>query len=244
MRKPSVPPTATPADDAWAESAGVHVAEALAEAAGRSGSITLALAGGSSPAPVYRWLAAAGGVPWDRVEIYFGDERCVPPGAAESNYHMARETLLEPAGIPDRLVHRMEAEREDRDAAAAEYAARLPHSIDILLLGIGTDGHIASLFPGAPALGETERRVVPVDAPGGGLPRLTVTPPVVEAARRIYVLARGSHKADAVARALEGDWAPETCPAQLARRGTWLLDPEASLSLGGTRAAGRTTGEA
>jgi len=223
-------PTETPADDAWAESAGVRIAEALARAAETRDRVTLALAGGSSPAPVYRWLAAAGGVPWDRVEIFFGDERCVPPDHPDSNYRMARETLLDPLGLTDAQVHRMKAEAGDLDAAAKQYQGLLPDRLGVLLLGVGPDGHTASLFPGSPALGETVLRVVPSRAPTGRF-RLTVTPPVVEAAEEIYVLARGSAKADAVARALEGEWSPVECPAQLARRGVWLLDPHAASRL-------------
>lgn len=232
MEDPVNAPASTQEDDAWAEGAGVHIADALARAAKGGERVTLALAGGSTPAPVYRWLAQAGDVPWDRVEVFFGDERCVPPDHPESNYRMARETLLEPLGIAPERVHRMKGEMEDSDAAASEYARLLPERLTVLLLGIGSDGHTASLFPGAPTLHETERRVVPARAPSGKVPaRLTVTPPVVDAADRIYVLARGSRKADAVARALEGAWEPDQCPAQLARRGVWILDRDAASSL-------------
>jgi 6-phosphogluconolactonase len=231
-------PTGMPPDDAWAESAGVRIAEALARAAEEAGGerrVALALAGGSTPAPVYRWLAEAGGVPWDRVEIFFGDERCVPPDHPDSNYRMARETLLDPVGVPSDQVHRMEGEAENREAAADAYAGLLPEHLSVLLLGVGADGHTLSLFPGAPTLEESRRLVVPAEGPAGSSPvhRLTVTPPVVEAAKEIYVLARGTSKAEAVARALEGDWAPSACPAQIARRGVWLLDPDAASALEG-----------
>ncbi len=226
--------SAEPAPDAWAEAAGVKIADALAEAAeSTEGSVSLAVAGGSTPRPVYRWLAEAGGVPWDRVEIFFGDERCVPPDDPESNYRMVRETLLEPAGIAAERVHRMEAERADRDAAAAEYAALLPERLSVLLLGIGEEGHTLSLFPGSPALEERERRVVPVTTPKPPPERLTLTPPVVERAIRIFVLARGGQKAEAVARALEGPLDIDACPIQLAREGEWLLDPAAAARVKG-----------
>ncbi len=218
--------------DAWAEEAGVKIADALAEASSSSdGPVSLVMAGGSTPRPVYRWLAAAGGVPWSRVEIYFGDERCVPPDDPDSNYRMVRETLLEPAGIAPERVHRMEAERADRAAAAAAYAQLLPEHLDVLLLGIGEEGHTLSLFPGSPALRERERRVVPVTTPKPPPDRLTLTPPMVEGARRIFVLARGESKAEAVARALDGPLDVEACPVQLARSGEWLLDPAAAQRL-------------
>ena len=224
----------TPAPDAWAEAAGVKIADALADAVSSSeGPVSLALSGGSTPRPVYRWLAEAGGVPWDRVEIFFGDERCVPPDDPESNYRMVRETLLEPAGIPSERVHRMEAERDDREAAAADYEKLLPERLTVLLLGIGPEGHTLSLFPGSPALKERERRVVPVTTPKPPPDRLTLTPPAVESAERIFVLARGDAKADAVARSLEGPLDPDACPAQLARDGEWLLDPAAAARVKG-----------
>ncbi len=226
--------SATPEPDAWAESAGVKIADALAEvAASSAGHVSLAVAGGSTPRPVYRWLAEAGGVPWNRVEIFFGDERCVPPDDPDSNYRMVRETLLDPAGIPADRVHRMEAEREDRDAAAAAYAAGLPDRLTVLLLGIGEEGHTLSLFPGSPVMREKERLVVPVTTPKSPPNRLTLTPPAVKRASRIFVLARGAEKAEAVARALEGPLDPEACPAQLARGGEWLLDPAAAARVRG-----------
>lgn len=213
--------------DAWSRAAAARVARTLCRAAteGDDATVSFALAGGSTPAPVYLALAARDRVPWARIEIFFGDERAVPPDHPESNFRMARETLLEPLGLSDDRVHRMEAGRTDRDRAADEYAGLLPERLDVLLLGVGTDGHTASLFPGGPALRETERLVVPVDPPGeGGMARLTVTPPVLAAAAHVLVLARGRDKAGAVARALEGAWAPQECPAQLARDGMWLLD--------------------
>ncbi len=225
-----------PAPDAWAEEAGIKIADALAEAAAvTKRPVSFAVAGGTTPEPVYRWLAEAGGVPWDRVEIFFGDERCVQPDDPDSNYRMVRETLLEPAGIAPEHVHRMEAERPDRDAAAAAYAERLPERLDVLLLGMGEEGHTLSLFPGSPALKERERRVVPVTTPKPPPDRLTLTPPEIERARRIFVLARGEKKAEAVARALEGPLDVEGCPIQLARAGEWLLDPAAAAKVGGGR---------
>lgn len=219
--------------DAWVEEAGRRIAGSVDEAVARSErSVSFVVAGGSTPRPVYAWLARSGRIPWERVEIYFGDERCVPADDPGSNYRMVRESLLEPAGIAPERVHRMEAERADRRAAAAAYERILPERLDVLLLGIGEEGHTLSLFPGSPALRERERRVVPVTTPKPPPDRLTLTPPVVGRARSIFVLARGAGKAEAVARGLEGPLDVESCPVQLARPGEWLLDEAAASMIG------------
>ncbi len=192
--------------------------------------ISLALAGGSTPRAMHEKLALLD-LPWSRLEIFFGDERCVPADSADSNYRMAKESLLDRVPIARERVHRMPGELADHDAAARAYEAVLPPSIDVLVLGIGEDGHTASLFPGAAALAERGRRVLPVVGPKPPPHRLTVTPPVVEAARNIVVLAAGAGKAEPVQRALEGAWGPLQTPAQLAREGLWILDPGAATKL-------------
>ena len=130
----------------------------------------------------------------------------------------------------------MAAERDDLSTAAREYEALLPETLDVLLLGIGPDGHTASLFPHAPALLEQEHRVVRVVGGEPLVQRLTITPPVIQHAARTLVLATGADKADAVARALEGPDDVGSVPAQLARGGTWILDRPAAGSLRGGRA--------
>jgi 6-phosphogluconolactonase len=195
------------------------------------GACSIALAGGWTPEPVYRELATASSIDWSRVEVFFGDERAVPPDHPESNYRMVHAVLLSRVPIPSGNVHRMEAERPDREAAALEYEAALPPQLDILLLGMGPDGHTASLFPGSPALGERRRLVVPVIGSKPPPERLTITPPVIEAARRLVVLASGGDKAAMIARALEGPLAPDAMPVQLARRGVWVLDQPAAARL-------------
>ncbi|HEU4643840.1 MAG TPA: 6-phosphogluconolactonase [Gemmatimonadaceae bacterium] len=212
---------------ALAGSAADWIAEHIAATVAEHGSCAIALAGGTTPAAAYARLARAA-VPWSAVRVYFGDERAVPPDDPASNYHMARETLLRHVPIPRTGIHRMEAESEDPDEAARRYEAVLPDRLDLLLLGVGADGHTASLFPGAPALEETHRHVVPADSPAPPVRRLTITPPVIAAARRVAVLVAGAAKAMAVARALEGALDPREVPAQLARGGTWLLDAEAA----------------
>lgn len=213
-----------------------HLAEAL-KSGGRSGDVTLALAGGNTPEGGYRRLAEIDGIPWERVEVFFGDERAVPPHHPQSNYRMARDSLLSRVPLREESVYRMEAEHPDREVAARRYEGLLPEALAILVLGIGEDGHTASLFPGGDAVREVSRRVVPTRGPVPPRDRLTITPVVVLHAERVFVLARGPGKARAVRRALRGPVDPHQCPAQLARGGTWILDEAAAggmeISVGG-----------
>ena len=163
--------------------------------------------------------------------MYFSDERAVPPDAAESNYRMARESLLDRVALPAENVHRMPADRRDRPQAAAEYDRHLPPALDVLLLGMGGDGHTASLFPGGAALTEQQRRVMAVTGPTPPVERLTITPAVIAAARAVFVLVTGRDKAVMVARAIDGADDPMSLPVQFARGGTWLLDDEAASQL-------------
>jgi 6-phosphogluconolactonase len=204
-----------------------EVTAAIAE----RGSCALCLAGGRTPDPVYRALAALPGISWAEVDLFFCDERGVPPDHPDSNYYMVQQALLSQVSIPPARVHRMEAERLDRDGAADEYAALLPRQLDVILLGIGQDGHTASLFPGSPVLEEHRRLVVPVLGAKPPAQRMTITPPVIAAARRVAVLVTGLDKAAMVARAIEGHLATKEIPAQLARRGTWFLDQAAASHL-------------
>jgi 6-phosphogluconolactonase len=210
------------------------IARAVTGAITARGRCAIALAGGSSPRPVYAALSAPplwGAIDWLHVHVYFGDERAVPPDDPVSNYRMACDTLLCRVPIPHTQVHRMEAERADLDAAATGYQRQLPAALDVLLLGMGPDGHTASLFPGSPALEERQRRVVPVVGPKPPSRRLTITAPVIEAAREVAVIATGAEKAAMVLRALEGRGDLADVPVALARRGTWFLDAAASSRL-------------
>lgn len=207
------------------------VAELLRAAIAERGAASLALAGGTTPRAMHEVLATLPDIDWSRVSVYFGDERCVPPDHGDSNYNMARESLLTRVPIAAANVHRMLGELSDRDAAARTYAARLPAALDVVVLGIGEDGHTASLFPGSPALDEREQLVLPVIGPKPPPERLTLTPPALERARSLVMLAAGSGKAEAVARALAGPFDPRATPAQLARNGTWLLDRAAAARL-------------
>jgi 6-phosphogluconolactonase len=193
-----------------ARAAAKHVRAAAARAIARRGRFRLALAGGSTPRVLYRALAAdAGGIDWRRTDFFFGDERAVPPDHAASNYHMVRETLLEPAGIPAANVHRLRGDDADLDATARAYeetlkAGAAPPWLDLALLGLGPDGHTASLFPRAPGLHERERLAIAAEA---GLepfvPRVTMTPPMLANADCVLFLITGEAKADAVRQGFE-----------------------------------------
>ncbi len=206
---------------------GLEVTWAIVE----RGSCALGLAGGRTPEPVYRELASDSSIDWKKVDLFFSDERAVPPDHPDSNYHMVRLALFSRVPISAAQVHRMEAERADRKAAAREYERSLPPRLDVLLLGMGLDGHTASLFPGSAALDERHRLVVPVVGAKPPAQRLTITPPVIETARKVAVIATGEDKALMVARAIEGPFAPKAVPVQLAQRGSWFLDHAAAARL-------------
>lgn len=198
------------------------------------GSCSIALAGGNTPRPIYSLLASkplVDQVDWTRVSVYWGDERAVPPDSPDSNYGMARDVLLGSVPVPAAHVHRMEAERADLEGAAREYERQLPEALDVLVLGVGPDGHTASIFPGSPLMKETRRVAAVVDSPKPPPRRLTITPPVIESARTIVVVATGGDKARVVARALDGPERPLELPIQFARRGAWFLDPAAASAL-------------
>lgn len=203
-----------------------------ARATTSDGPVSLALSGGTTPGPAYERLAALDGVDWSRVEIFFADERAVPPDDERSNYGLVRRLLVDRLSRPPRAVHRMEGEAEDLEEEAGRYANELPERLDVLVLGIGEDGHTASLFPGSASVEERDRRVLPVEGPKPPARRLTLTAPVIRAARAVVVLARGGRKAEAVSRALEGPFDPSACPVQLARGAAWILDREAAGMLG------------
>jgi 6-phosphogluconolactonase len=144
---------------------------------------------------------------------------------------MAKAALFDRVTIPSERIHRMQGELGDRDAAARAYEAELPERIDVMVLGIGEDAHTASLFPGSPALREETRRVLPVTGPKPPPERLSLTPPVLRAARTCLVLGSGAGKAEPVRRALQDAIDITLAPIQLARDGVWFLDPAAAASL-------------
>jgi len=212
--------------------AAAWIANAIMQAIRNNGRCSIALSGGKSPQPIYAKLAASfREIPWKNVDVYFGDERAVPPTDPMSNYGMARASLLDRVPVPAANVRRMEGERADLDAAARDYERLLPTAFDVLLLGIGPDGHTASLFPGAPTLDERTRRVVAADSPFPPPRRLTITPPVIAAARQTAMIVAAGDKAGIVQRALEGPRDPHALPSQLALGGVWILDRDAASKL-------------
>jgi 6-phosphogluconolactonase len=215
---------------ALVDGAAAVLADEIAGVLGSSRRCSVALAGGSTPRPVYERLAGEpyrSTLDWSRLEVYFGDERAVPPDHPESNYRMAREALLDRVPIRPEAVHPMYGVPGDLEAAARAYEARLPAALDVLILGMGSDGHTASLFPGSAAASEESRRVAVVpDAPL--VPRLTITPPTIRAARSIVVLVSGQAKAERLAEVLEGPLDPVRLPSQLARGGVWIVDQAAA----------------
>jgi 6-phosphogluconolactonase len=210
--------------------AAARIALELTKAIGARGRASLALAGGTTPKATYESLAGLS-LDWSVVDIFFGDERCVPADHSDSNYRMAKAALFDRITIPTHRVHRMQGELADRDAAARAYEAELPARLDVVVLGIGEDAHTASLFPGSPALLEEQRLVLPVIGPKPPPERLSLTPPALRAAHLCLVLASGAGKAEPARRALNDPIDYSATPIQLARDGVWFLDKAAAASL-------------
>ena len=234
--------------DAVARRAAELVADAARRAAAERGRFVIALAGGTTPRIAYERLAELSPMPWAATHVWFGDERCVPPDDPDSNYRMAREALLGRVPIPEAQVTRIEGERAPADAAdrydallrgdALAHAGAGGAAFDLVLLGVGSDGHTASLFPGGEALGERARWAVAVPAPeqvAPRVPRVTLTPPALGASREVLVLATGAEKRGAVAAALggaraggAGDDVPPAGRVRALGRTVWLLDEAAA----------------
>ena len=205
---------------------------------------SLVLAGGSTPKKLYELLAAEpyrSDVAWPRVEVFFGDERAVPPDHADSNYRMARDALLSKVPIPGDNIYRIKGELDPPEEAAKQYGQMLKERFgddgpDLVLLGMGEDGHTASIFPGTPAVAETKHRVVAnhvEQSTTGKSWRITMTAPFINRARQVMLLVTGANKAARVAEVLEADIdAPPRYPVQLISpaggRLVWLLDAAAA----------------
>lgn len=193
----------------------------------------LGLTGGRSPRAINEALIVqAGDLPWGKVQFTFGDERCVPPDHADSNYRVARESLFDPAHVPAGNVFRMRGEI-DPASAAEEYAAKLAavaarcgearYVHDLLLLGLGEDGHIASLFPGSPALQETERLVLPVIGPKPPPQRVSMTFPLINSARQVLFLVPDAAKREIVEAVIAGDPRYPASQVRGREQTAWLL---------------------
>ncbi|MET0284715.1 MAG: 6-phosphogluconolactonase [Polyangiales bacterium] len=218
----------------------VHAA--AIEAVTKRGRFTLALSGGSTPKALYKLLAEHPELPWANIELFFGDERAVPPDHADSNARMARETLTRMSFVPEARVHRMRAELPAKEAAADyEHTLRLffPHTrvphFDLILLGMGPDGHTASLFPHTAALQEQSAWVAANWVEKLASHRLTLTYPVLNAAAHVLFLIAGADKAPALQQVLEGDAPIDDYPSRGVKPAgqlTFLVDQAAAAQLG------------
>jgi 6-phosphogluconolactonase len=220
-----------------------HFVTLAAEAIAVHGQFVVALSGGSTPRATYVLLASdefAARVDWSRVYIFWGDERCVPPDHPDSNYRMAREALLDKIPIPTGNVHRIRGEWPP-DQAAVAYQAELEVVLgaggrfDLILLGMGVDGHTASLFPGTAAMHEQTRWVVAHYVDKLSMWRITLTPVVINAAAHVTFMVSGAGKAERLREVLAGPYQPDILPAQIVRppdgRLLWLVDAAAAIHL-------------
>lgn len=221
----------------------------VGQAMNARGSARVALSGGSTPKALFTALtnpASARTVRWSQVEFYFGDERCVPPEHPESNFGLANQALFKPLNIVSSQIVRIEGERARPEETARDYEGQIrqrfsvsPPAVpkfDLILLGLGDDGHTASLFPDTPALQEGRRLVVPNQAPRGVRDRITFTVTLINQADTILFIVSGGGKAEAVRAVLEDkDQRPDRFPARLIRpvsgRAVWFLDQEAASKL-------------
>jgi 6-phosphogluconolactonase len=234
---------------ALSEAAAQEWVRCAGEAVAARGRFTIALSGGSTPKRLYQLLTKEpfrSQLDWGRIEIFWGDERCVPPDHPDSNYRMTREAMLDHLPIPAEHIHRMEAERSDLDAAARDYQdvlARVfygkstgpePPALDLVLLGMGPDGHTASLFPHTDALRETLRWVVPNHVPQLNTDRLTMTRPILNRAREVLFLVAGADKAERLTEVLAGPADPDRLPSQSIQPSgqlVWFIDRAAAARL-------------
>jgi 6-phosphogluconolactonase len=232
-----------------AQTAAAEFLEAAQQAVSEKGSFSVALAGGSTPKALYGLLATnpllQAKVPWSKIQFFFGDERHVPPNDEESNFRMAEEAMLGKAPVDAKQVHRIKGEKRNAAQAAEEYEQDLRASFrlqagqfprfDLVLLGMGPEGHTASLFPGTKALKEERRLVVSNWVGKFYTDRITFTPPVLNNAARVIFMVHGEEKAPALKAVFEGPYEPEQLPAQMIQpkhgKVLWLVDPSAASML-------------
>jgi len=234
------------ADDALYRAAADEFARLAQQASEAKGWFSVALAGGSTPKGLYALLAndvsLRGAIAWEQMHVFWGDERPVPPDHVDSNYRMAAAALLSKVPIPPQNVHRIHGEEPDPQAAARAYERDLRRffavprgafpRFDLVLLGLGSDAHTASLFPGTAALDERERLTVANRVDKLDTTRITLTVPVLNNARRVVFLVSGADKAAALKTVVEGPYAPNDAPAQLinpnAGHVIWMVDRAAA----------------
>jgi len=199
----------------FVQDAAAFILETARLALAERGEFRIALSGGRTPRPVYEEIARAGrDLPWDRIFITFGDERCVPPDDEQSNYRMAQESLFLPAAVPEQSVARLRGELDPQTAAreyedhlndVAAHSGEMIYRHDLILLGLGDDGHTASLFPGTAALEETVHRVAANFIPDLDAWRLTFTLPLITQARRVCFLVDGNKPQELIENVLQPD---------------------------------------
>jgi 6-phosphogluconolactonase len=213
------------------------MSKAILDAIRERGAATIALSGGGSPLDAYRLLAAEA-IDWNKVHVYWVDERAVPPAHERSNYFQAKKAFLDPAGVPEANVHRMRGEASDLESAARDYETELRDtvkyklgglpSLDLLVLGIGSDSHTASLFPGERSVYITDKLVAAIPPRAGREARLTLTAPVLENAKASVVIVLGKDKHPALERIWETHGDLDETPGRVIRnlRGSicWVID--------------------
>jgi 6-phosphogluconolactonase len=234
--------------DSLAESAARDLVSRVEQTVAERGEFNLAISGGRTPEPLYRLLGSElfqRAAPWEAVSVFFVDERAVPPDHPDSNYRLAWQAWLKDSPIPLERIFRMEGEAADLHAAAERYGMLLTHqvpsgptgfpSLDLALLGMGDDGHTASLFPKTAALNETLRVVAANEVPQHETWRLTLTYPTLDASREVWFLVAGAGKAHRVAQALGyapgGEDLPCTLVRPLGGNLHWWLDRPAASEL-------------
>lgn len=225
------------------EAAAAEFAAQASAAVRAVGRFSVALSGGSTPRTLYSLLATKPNIPWDKIYIFWGDERHVPPDQPESNYRMANQALLSKVPVPAGNVFRVRAEEKDASAAALQYERTLKDffhlapgefpRFDLILLGVGPDGHTASLFPGTSALSETRRLVVANWVPKFNIDRITFTFPVLNAAACVMFLLSGADKAATLHEVLENKSAdlPSQKVSPTNGKLIWLVDEPAARTL-------------
>lgn len=232
-----------PDGDAAAQACGAHILALLETAVSGDSDATLAVSGGTTPKPMFDYMARAG-FNWSHVHIFWVDERAVPPNHEQSNYRLVEDCLIKPGRIPHRNVHRVYGELPPAQAAKRYQAdlidffeileGDLPH-FDVIHLGMGADAHTASLFPGEPLVEDREGLAAAVFVEKIPQWRITLLPGVLLAAHHIAVLVAGQDKGPALQHVFQDGYSPREYPAQIiahhARRATWFLDAAAAQAL-------------
>ena len=238
-------PIVFPDQPGFIDGAANFIVDLATQAIAERGRFTIALSGGGTPRPIYARLSSADyrdRIEWSQIHVFFGDERCVPPDDVQSNYRMAREALLDHVSLPPDHIHRIQGEIDPAQAALI-YEQELQQlfrtsafpALDLICLGLGDNGHTASLFPGTAALREKDRWVVPQYVEVMATWRVTFTAPLINATRHSAFLVEGAGKAEVLRRVLEGPYQPDVLPAQLIQPVNgqlhWLVDAAAAAKL-------------